>query len=73
MPIFDNLNKAIENFVVAKENKIISGGDLIVTLDSDLECAGGNPSNKDSIKNIRGICVDFDLVDIWRVREPRSR
>lgn len=70
---FDNLNKAIENFVVDKENKIIIGGDFNVTLDSDLVCAGGNPSNKDSIKNIRDICLDFDLVDIWRIRNPDTK
>ena len=64
----DNLNKAIGNFVVNKENKIIIGGDFTVTLYSDLDCNGGNPSNKDSIKNIRAICRDFDLVGIWRIR-----
>ncbi|KAL9967827.1 hypothetical protein ACROYT_G026124 [Oculina patagonica] len=70
---FDNLNKAIENFVVDKENKIIIGGDFNVTLDSDLDCAGGNPSNKDSIKDIRDVCLDFDLVDIWRIRNPDTK
>ena len=67
---FDNLNKAIENFVVDKENKIIIGGDFDVTLDSNLDCAGGNPSNKVPIKNIQDIRLDFDLVDIWRIRNP---
>ena len=61
------MNKAIKNFVVDKKNKIIIGGDFNVTLDSNPDCAGGNPSNKDSIKNIQDICLDFDLVDIWRI------
>ena len=33
----------------------------------------GNPSNKDSIKNIQDICLDFDLVDIWRIRNPDTK
>ena len=67
------MNKAIENFVVDKENKIIIGGDFNVTLDSNFDCASGNPSNKDSIKNIQDICLDFDLVDIWRIRNPDTK
>ena len=43
---FDNLKKAIQNFVVDKENKIIIGEDFNVTLDSNLDCAGGNPLTK---------------------------
>ena len=44
MPFFDNLNKIIENFVVDKEQKkIVIGGDFNITLDSDLDCSGGNP------------------------------
>ena len=56
-----------------KRIKIIIGGDFNVTLDSDVDCAGGNPSNKNSIKNIRDICLDFDLVDIWRIRNPDTK
>ena len=51
MPLFDNLNKIIENFVVDKEqNKIVIGGDFNIALDSDLDCSGGNPSKKIQLK-----------------------
>ena len=30
-------------------------------------------STKDSIKNVQNLCFDFDLVDIWRIRNPAGR
>ena len=47
-------------------------GDFNIALDSDLDCSGGNPSKKDSVKNIQDLCLDYDLVDIWRIRNPES-
>ena len=61
-------------FVVDKEQKrIVIGGDSNITLDSDLDCSGGNPSKKDSVKNIQDLCLDYDLVDIWRIRNPETK
>ena len=60
----DNLNNIIENFVVDNEQKIVIGGDFNFALDSDLDCLGGNPSKKDSVKYIQDLCLDYDLVDI---------
>ena len=74
MPFFDNRNKIIENFVADKEQKkIVIGGDFNITLDSDLDCSGGNPSKKDSVKNIQDLCLDYDFVDIWRIRNPETK
>ena len=42
-------------------------------LDSDLDCSGGNPSKKDSVKNIQDLCLDYDLVAIWRRRNPVTK
>ena len=70
---FENLNKNIEDFVVNKEHRIIVGGDFNVTLDSDLDCSGGKPFKKESVKQIQDLCLDFDLVDIWRIRNPESK
>ena len=60
---FDNLNK----------DRIILGGDLNVTFEPDLDCSGGKPFKKDSVKHIQDLCLDFDLVDIWRIRNPESK
>ena len=70
---FDNLNNIIENFVVDNEQKIVIGGDFNIALDSDLDCSGGNPLKKDSVKCIQDLCLDYDLVDIWRIRNPETR
>ena len=53
--------------------KIILGGDLNVTMDPDLDCSGGNPVLKDSVKCVEDIMLNYDLVDIWRIRNPNSK
>ena len=70
---FDKLNNNIDDCVANKELKIILGGDFNLTFDSDLDCSGGRPFTKDSIKNVQNRCFDFDLVDIWRIRNPHRR
>ena len=50
-----------------------TGGGFNVVLDTDLDCSGGNPSKNDSTKNISDLCLDFDLVDIWRIRNPETK
>ena len=70
---FNNLNNIIENFVVDNEQKIVIGGDFNIALDSDLDCSGGNPFKKDSVKCIQDLCLDYDLVDIWRIRNPEIK
>ena len=70
---FDNLNKDIEYCVAnTEEHRKILGGDLNVTFEPDLDCSGGKPFKKDSVKHIQDLCLDFDLVDIWRIRNPES-
>ena len=70
---FENLNKNIEHFAVNKEHRIIVGGDFNVTLDSDLDCSGGKSFKKESVKKIQDLCLDLDLVDIWRIRNPECK
>ena len=53
--------------------KTILGGDLNVTMDPDLDCSGGNPVSKDSVKCVEDIMLNYDLVDIWRIRNPNSK
>ena len=53
--------------------KIILGGDLNVTMDPDLDCSDGNPVLKDSVKCVKDIMLNYDLVDIWRIRNPNSK
>lgn len=67
---YDNLNKNIEENIIGKEDRIIIGGDFNVTLNPEWDCSGGNQSKKASVKYVEDLCLDFDLIDIWRIRNP---
>ena len=67
---YDNLNKNIEENIIDKENRIIIGGDFNITLNPEWDCSGGNQSKKASVKHVEDLCLDFDLIDIWRIRNP---
>ena len=70
---YDNLNKNIEENIIEKDNRIILGGDFNVTLNPVWDCSGGNQSKKASAKFIEDLCLDFDLIDIWRIRNPEIK
>ena len=57
----------------APDCKILLGGDFNVTLDPALDCSGGNPALKESVKFLENIMMENDLVDIWRIRNPDSK
>ena len=62
-PISDQ-NKAGVRFL------IVAGESLNVTFDPGLNGSGGIKKQKDSLKNLQDICLERDLVDIWRIRNP---
>ena len=53
--------------------KIIIGGDFNVTLDPSKDCSGGNPVLKHSVKALEDILIENDLIDIWRIQNPRDQ
>ena len=53
------------------DHKILLGGDLNVTLEPDLDCSGGNPVLKDSVKFVENIMMNYNLVDIWTDSKSR--
>ena len=67
---FRNLNDALDLFCGDFEKKIIIGGNFNVTFDPNLDCSSGTPAKKDSVKCIQDMCLDYDVIDIWRVRNP---
>ena len=52
---------------------MIVEGDFNVTLDPVWDYSGGNLSKKASVKYIEDFFLDFDLVDIWRIRNPEVK
>ena len=53
--------------------KILLGGDLNVAMDPDLDCSGGNPVVKNSVKCVEDVMMNYDLVDSWRICNPNSK
>ena len=63
----------LDGIISSPEQKVVIGGDFNVTFDSNLDCFGGSPTQKESVKVLEEICLDMDLVDIWRLRNPDIR
>ena len=68
--------KSISNEIkacVTLDCSIVLGGDFNVTFDPELDGSGGIKEKKESVKNLEDICLEQDLVDIWRIRNPTER
>jgi len=61
-----------KNNITNQNQRIIIRGDFNVVIDQDLDCAGGSPKEKESVKLVNDICLNYDLIDIWRIRNPDS-
>ena len=70
---FKELQDRLDGIMSSPEQKVVIGGDFNVTFDSNLDCSGGSPAQKESVKVLEEICLDMDLVDVWRIRNPDIR
>ena len=70
---FKELQDRLDGIMSSPEQKVVIGGDFNVTFDSNLDCFGGSPAQKESVKVLEEICLDMDLVDNWRIRNPDIR
>ena len=68
------LTNFLEEIDDIRSKKIILGGDFNFFLDTKLEAKGGKPVlKKHSIAKIIEILENFDLCDIWRIRNPNLK
>ena len=67
---FDEIQNKLDDFISDPELKVIIGSDFNVVTDLDLDCFGGSPSEKESAKRVKDICLNCDLIDIWRIHNP---
>jgi len=51
----------------------LAASDFNFILDPDLDGSGGKPKLKESCKKIENLCSSFDLIDIWRIRNPGDK
>lgn len=67
---FEEIQKKLDDLELVENCEAIIGGDFNVILDANLDGSGGKPHMKESSKKIEDLCSSFDLIDIWRVRNP---
>ena len=65
----NQLSSHISNIDNVFGKNIVCGGDTNFLMNIGLDRAGGNPSHDESVL-LRNFLDTFDLVDIWRVRNP---
>ena len=68
---FKSISNELNAFMVS-EYSVVLGGDFNVVFDQDLDGSGGIKKVKDSVKVLEDICLEQDLLDIWRVRNPMT-
>ena len=73
LTFFEEIGEELDNFCLEDDCNIVIGGDFNAIFDPDLDGNGGNPKRKESVKTIENICIIDDLVDIWRIRNPKEK
>ena len=70
---FQAVNEKLINVCPDSDN-LIMGGDFNIIFDPDLDKQGGRKKVKqESLNVLNNILENFDLVDIWRVRNPSAK
>ena len=67
---FEEIQKKLDDLELVENCEVVIRGDFNVILDANLDGSGGKPQMKESCKKIEDLCSSFDLIDIWRVRNP---
>ena len=70
---FKTISEQLNSTFTLSDFSVIIGGDFNVIFDQDLDGSGGLKKTKDSVKVLEDICLEHDLLDIWRVRHPKEK
>ena len=72
--MWDNFRKFISEIDNYDDKSLFLGGDFNVLMNIHLDRDGGNPRYDERVlQKIECFMDDFDLVDIWRARNPHTR
>ena len=72
--VLNELDTMINSMNNTQNAQIILGGDFNFIFSSNLEADGGNPKlKKKTLAKFIEIKNKFDLCDIWRIRNPKSK
>ena len=70
----NNMFVLSEKFDINPEKQLIMAGDFNLFFDSKLDAQGGNPAiKKKSLAKLIELRKNYDLCDIWRVRNTKSK
>ena len=65
-----NIRKIVRPHIFSNYSKLYF---YYVIFDEDLDGSGGIKKTKESVKILEDICLEQDLIDIWRVRNPTEK
>ena len=72
--IFKEISQHLTNMDITPEYKFICAGDWNIIYDPTRDSFGGKAVlNRKAIYQLKSIMSNYDLVDIWRVRNPTLR
>ena len=72
--VFSSLCKLLEEFDISLTKQLVMAGDFNLFFNSELEAQGGNPTlKKKSLAKLNEFKETYDLCDIWRVRNTKSK
>ena len=64
----------LQNMSINDNTQFILTGDWNLIFDRSLDAVGGSPTLKfNSLKEIQSLMIDYELLDIWRARNPPLR
>ena len=69
---FVELQQKLDDFITSQDQTIIIGGAFNVIMDQNLDCYVGSPKEKKLVKFLSDICLNYDSIDILRIRNPDS-
>ena len=70
---FKKIAEQLKSSLTFSDFSLVVGGDFNVIFDQDLDGSGGVKKTKESVKILDDICLEQDLIDIWRVRNPTEK
>ena len=72
--VLSERSELMKNIHFSEESRIVLAGELNVVFDGKLETKGGKPSLKQkSVAKLLELKEEYDLCDIWRIRNPKKK
>ena len=65
---FHKISEELKSSFTLVDSSFIIGGDFDMIFDQDVDGSGGIKEMKESVKTLKDICLEQDLIDVWRLR-----